>query len=161
MKLDENTIRHLRSELLAWSGLRSVQVSDREDLVQDTLCELLESPRDSSDVNLVPYAKGILRYRRALLFRRRLQGPHFVPLHEDSASPGPAPIEAMAFTDRVGLIADAIAELSERNQEVLYMRVAGLKDWEIAEKLGSKTDTIRKRLYRTFEKLRKAYFDRD
>jgi RNA polymerase sigma-70 factor (ECF subfamily) len=68
--------------------------------------------------------------------------------------PDPSPEEAALVRDANRQLRLLIAQLSERDQQLIDLRLAGLNDREIAEVVGMSHGSVRTRQYRALQQLR-------
>jgi len=73
-----------------------------------------------------------------------------------SAAPGPSPADALLMSESAGLVAAAVAQLPERQREVVVLRVwIGLSYAEIAQAVCRTEATVRSHMHHALAGLRK------
>ena len=78
----------------------------------------------------------------------------------DLACQAPSPEERLLWEEEVGRLLEAVAELPERDREVVSLRYgSGLETAEVAEVLGIKEAAVRTRLWRALGRLRDLLAD--
>ncbi len=131
---------------------------DADDLVQETVVAAIQgADRYEPGRPLLPWLKGILTFRAARLARettRRRIGYG----HDASDQPGldAPPIEGAARRELAGDVRAAIAQLPEHYRAPLeQFLLEGESPQAIARQLGTKRATVRVRLHRGLEQLRR------
>lgn len=142
-----------------------IPASDREDLVHDVLRILLETERLDrrlDEEQVVRYAFGILRHRRALLYRRRLleASEEFRRnrAQDETANAAPAPIDVSTENERAAIVIQAVSKLPELDRLLLMLRMNDFTFEQIATELGMEPPTVRQRYLRALKKIRDVYF---
>ncbi len=90
-------------------------------------------------------------------YQRRDRVRKYVPLTamRDLAADAPSPEERLLWEEQVARLLAAVADLSERDREVISLRYgSGLETAEVAEILGVREATVRTRLWRALSRLR-------
>ncbi|GAB3322135.1 sigma-70 family RNA polymerase sigma factor [Larkinella ripae] len=132
------------------------------DTIQDLLLELWDHRATIGDAVFVKtYLLKALRYK---LLKIRPQQPA-VPLDESSPSQLPFAdsieqqiIAAESETEQTRLLHQLMASLSNRQQEVLYLRFyQNLENHEIAQIMGLERQSVANLLHRTFKELRSQW----
>lgn len=150
------------SQLLAeGTALRSLARSllgghaDAEDLVQDTLVASLRSP--CADAGRRPWLAGTLRnlarlWRRTSTRRAAREAVAAAATHRGDGDPAAIAAQAEAMRE----VAAAVHELEEPFRTVVVLRFwRGLLPEAIAQQLGVPRNTVRSRLQRGLERLRR------
>jgi RNA polymerase sigma factor (sigma-70 family) len=128
--------------------------SAADDLIQETFLAAIEG-RESYDPArpLMPWLVGIL-VRQASAARRRARrepDPARLAVRESAGAEGQA--DAREFQ---ALVAEALASLPARDRDVLVpLLFDGKRAVQIARELGRKPDTVRMRIHRGLERLRR------
>lgn len=134
----------------AWRMSGSTAMAD--DVTQDCFVELLRNPDrfDSRRGSLRPYLLGIARNR---LLERWRKERRWDPLEEDSFAAVPADPARRETSD---IVAAAVQQLPPLQREVLIMaEYEGCSLEEIARAVESETGTVKSRLHRARENLRR------
>ncbi len=127
---------------------------EAEDLIQETFLAAIEH-RESFDAarTLMPWLVGIL-VRQASSARRRAQRD-IDPGRIETRSPS-APDEEAESREFQTIVMEALGRLSSRDRAVLVpLLFDGKRAVQIARELGSRPDTIRMRIHRGMERLRR------
>jgi RNA polymerase sigma factor (sigma-70 family) len=153
MKLDARTISRLRRELAAWPGAKGIARADLDDLIQETLEALLASPKKrgefASGDELTRYATGILRNRRALMYRRQFAEERRASGKRGRADVADAsPTERVSERERAEAARALIDRLSPDDRAVLWLCFRGVNLKQSAEALGISHDAARQRFSR-------------
>lgn len=135
---------------------------DTEDLLQETLVAAIDgAERFDPTRPLLPWLKGILTFRAAKLARgrfrrRRLAAPW--PAAEPAAETATAsPASQAAGRELAADVHDAIAQLPPPYRAPLHaFLVGGHSPVEIAQRLGEARATVRVRLHRGLQRLRRT-----
>lgn len=127
--------------------------ADLDDLIQETLEALLASARKRSEFasgdELLRYATGILRNRRALMYRRRFAEQSRVPGKRGKPAVAVAsPVEQLGERERVEAARALIAQLAPEDRAVLWLCFRGVNLKQAAEALGISHDAARQRFSR-------------
>ncbi|MCL7452446.1 MAG: sigma-70 family RNA polymerase sigma factor [Anaerolineae bacterium] len=132
---------------------------DGEDLAQDLAAAVFERAVAKQHTLRDPAAFGAWLFRIArnvvagYYRKRRLT----VPLDHASAHPvaNPSPPEAVMHQEELRQVREALAQLSEREQEIIQLKFGGgLGNQEIAEVMGLRAGHVAVILYRALRKLR-------
>lgn len=127
---------------------------DAEDVLQDTLCEVVRSAPAYRGGNARAWILGIARN----LSLRTVEKRHAHAEIEDMENAAVVSSPKDALFDSYAL-SDAMAQLDEAEREVVVMKViAGLTHKEIAALHGCSVDAAKRIYYRALNKL-KVYFD--
>lgn len=123
-----------------------------EDAAQEAFVRLTEQslPEDEARPWLFTVATNLIRDRARKAKRHRRLEPH-VP----RVKPSPPPDVSAERKERVTMVREALAELSERDQTMLLMREEGFKYAEIAKAVDvapGSVGTLLARAARRFEK---------
>jgi RNA polymerase sigma factor (sigma-70 family) len=93
---------------------------------------------------LLAWLHAVLRY--VVCEERNRAGFHReIPAHQipaDPADPSSGPLEAMIREELEAIVVDCFPRLERQQQQVLSMRVGGLKYSEIASRLGVNENTV-------------------
>ncbi|MEM7309999.1 MAG: sigma-70 family RNA polymerase sigma factor [Planctomycetota bacterium] len=132
--------------------------ADAEDLLQATFLTAIErADRYDASRRLVPWLLGILvRHAHELRRRRGRSGEDGVEL-QGAAAPERAPVEEAAAVELSGALAEALERLPAAYREVLQRVVRdGDRAVDIARATGQAPGTVRMRIHRGLDLLRKA-----
>ena len=137
--------------------------ADRDGIVQEALATLIEADREGrltpDDDGLVRYALTIYRNLAALRLRKLYmarRASERAPRRKQSAEP--APYESLSTEERQGVIARALASLSDEDREIVLLRQRGQTFDQIAGVLGKESTNIRQRYVRALQHVRDACF---
>jgi RNA polymerase sigma factor (sigma-70 family) len=144
---ESELVEHFTPRIRAMMMARTRDGDLARDLTQDTLIALLQALRQGQlreHDRLAAFAHGIARNICNNFFRTRQREPISTELAEDLAvaAPGDDPEER----EKLALLQEGLAELSEGDRQILQMTLAdGLKPGEIAERLGLTSEVVRAR----------------
>lgn len=145
-------------ELLLVAAHFGQRETDAEDLVQATFLAAIEAVGSyRAERRLMPWLMGILanQARRELRWRSRRPDPTRFRLDSESDLPGPE--EHAERSEFAAELERRLRQLPENYRQVLTLRwVHGLGPLEIAHSLGIPPDTVKTRLRRGREILRRA-----
>ena len=128
-----------------------------EDAVQETFLVLLDRAGDL-DLSrpLVPWLVGVLRHKVAKV--RERYGPRRIPWKATPPAAAPDPAEEAGRHEEEERVREAVADLEEPYRRTALLRWRhGLEPAEIAEVLGERPGTVRMRLHRALEAIRKRF----
>ena len=141
--------------------------SDAEDLAQEILLKAhanLAKLRDRRRFG--PWLMRIARSRLHDYYRAVQRQPRLLPGEDDllaeqsltqAREPSPDPSRKAQLTEVKQLVFNAIAQMDEKYRVVLYLRLVDEESpAAIAQRLGTRENTIRLRIYRALKLLRKA-----
>lgn len=151
----EPDLRHLRQVLVRYATGRVGDPHAAEDLVQDTLLVAATGARPDGPPE--PYLVGVLKNKVADHFRRQGQVQPRDP--EDftgllGADPGELPHEVAERVERATLARTLLARLSDRDRDILLLRMAGASAAETGDALGMSSGAVRVAQHRALERLR-------
>ena len=138
---------------------------DGEALAQDLTADVFERAVSRQHTLRRPEAFGAWLFRIARNtvaghYRRR-QPTVLLELAHDLVAPNPPPPEIVMRREELALVRQALATLSEREQEIIRLRFAGgLGNQEISRVLRLRAGHVAVLLYRALRKLR-AYLEQD
>lgn len=129
-----------------------------EDVTSETFLKVFQAA-DRYDPALGEPRTWIFRIAQNTLrdHLRRARVRRHVPigLMRDLACAAPSPEERLLWEEEVARLLDAVAELPERDREVVSLRYgSGLDSAAVAEVLGIKEAAVRTRLWRALARLR-------
>jgi RNA polymerase sigma factor (sigma-70 family) len=149
--------RH-RDALFVWAWRLTGSVTTAEDLVHDCFLALLKRPgrfRAGSGSQLRTYLFGMVRklsLKRSGRSQRELVSEDI----EEAADSGPSPMDALTQAETATFIDAAVAALPQLQREVLVLaQFEEMSLAEIAVVVGVDTGTVKARLHRARERLRK------
>jgi RNA polymerase sigma factor (sigma-70 family) len=152
----DDTIRSLSRELLVYLRRRIPTDADPRDMVGEVWARAaVREPR----VGLRALCFGIANRMIAQLYRER-RGPRQGGQSVDTsalarmASQGTGPATAVVRSEEREALHAALHSIPEVYREVVALSLAGLDNFEIAEKLSLEYHTVRSRLSRGLAKLR-------
>lgn len=137
---------------LAWSWTRSTP--DAEDLVQDVLIKLAESPDQLESIReLKPWLIKVMHNRYIDLCRHNQAAPFdHTPLDELSVPDRTSDLENFSIREDIESSLEKLS--SEQRDTVILHDVQGRSETEVAAILGSSVGTIKSRLHRARRKIR-------
>jgi RNA polymerase sigma-70 factor, ECF subfamily len=148
-------VEHFTPRVRAMMMARTRDADLARDLTQDTLIALLQALRQGQlreHDRLAAFAHGIARNVVNNFFRSRQRDPVNQPLPDDLAVA--APVEDHDERERLVLLQQGLADLSDGDRQILQMTLAdGLKPGEIAEKLGLTSEVVRARKSRAQKRI--------
>jgi RNA polymerase sigma-70 factor (ECF subfamily) len=141
--------------------LHVVSPDEAEDLTADTFLKAFRAaPRfDARTASVRTWMLAIARntirdHRRRTRRRRQLA----LATLRDLAADHPSPEERLLWEDEVRRLLEALAQLPERDRELLGLRYgAELAPAEIAQALGIREAAVRTRLWRALKRLRRCW----
>lgn len=127
---------------------------DAEDVLQDTLCEIVKCASQYKSGNARAWIMGIARN----LSLRKISGKHFHVNIDEIESSANLSSSKDALAESYILL-DAMSRLEKAECEIVVMKVlSGLTYKEIASISGQSVDSVKRTYYKALKKL-KAYFD--
>lgn len=144
----------LAPELLLVAAHVAPMASDAEDLVQATFLDAIEkADRWDAGRPLMPWLIGIFVHHARALRRQKARALDATRLHPQHV---PSPLDSAADAEVAEHFAAALRSLSRQYRQVLTLRlVHGLLPTAIAHALGCPVATVKTRLQRGLEWLRK------
>ena len=123
---------------------------EARDVVQDVMIKMWEGIEDISKIkNIQAFCMTMVRNRS--LDMKRKKGRQYVDVAEqiDIETDRPTPSQHVVTNDRVKIVHEAIAQLSEQQQTVIQLRdIEGYKYKEIAEMTGLELNHVKVLLHR-------------
>ena len=152
---NERMIAVERSRLLQYACYRLGNMTDAEDVVQDTLASLHQRMQedDLSISNLSGYLYRSLS-NRCVSYQRENNRLHLVPLDSQT---DPEDTESDDFEQEYRRICQLLAEIPDEQAEVIRLRYYGDKTFkEIAQILDEPITTIKSRFVYGLEKIKRG-----
>lgn len=136
--------RRLYSFVLAYAGA----CSEAEDIVQDTFIRLWQSRESIRQTSgLKPLLFTISRNQIITAFRRRVNKPAFEDITVCSDTAETAGTHSLEYQDLRRSVQKALDSLPQRQREIIRLsRQEGLKNHEIAQRLGLSEQTVKNQL---------------
>jgi len=149
--------RH-RDPLFTWAWRLTGSETRAEDLVHDCFVALLKRPerfRSDRGTQLRTYLFGMARnlnLKRSSRSQRELTAEDIGDVHDS----GTSPFEALARAESASLVDRAVAALPQLQREVLVLaQFEQMSASEIARVVGADVGTVKARLHRARERLRR------
>ena len=154
----------LAPRLSSFAMRRTRDEGATEDLVQQTFLQMHCARRHfAPGAAVTPWAFAIARRLLIDTFRKKGRGPVWVDDDEDareSVAPGASPAQATARRRLVRRILEELARVSETDRTAFeLLRFDGLSTAEAAEVLGTTSNAVKLRAFRTAEVLRASLGD--
>jgi RNA polymerase sigma-70 factor (ECF subfamily) len=152
----EPDLHHLRTVLVRYATGRVGDPHIAEDLVQDTLLVAATGARPEGPPE--PYLIGVLKNKVADHFRRTKSVTPTDPENMHGllgADPAELPHELLERAERAELARRLLAMLSERDRDLLTLRMAGASALETGDALGMTEGAVRVAQHRALERLRR------
>ena len=134
-----------------------------KDVVHDVFCEIWENPVKSDHVsNMKNFLYTIVKNRCLDILRREHVRQHCVEQLRLEMKEGEEYFEGEVLREELyRMLDEAIQLLPERSREILLLKLQGLKNQEIANKLGVSVNTVNTLKANAYKVLRERIKDRD
>ncbi len=149
--------RRYRPALMAFFVRRIGNSSEAEDLTQEVLIRLIEHPGEdiaNREAFIFRIAANLVRDRHR---RRQVRdGWQADAVHQHAHADFVDPLRVLEARERIGLVSQALADLSQRSRDVLLLfRLERMRKREIAESFGISVSAVDKHLIRATAHLTK------
>jgi RNA polymerase sigma-70 factor (ECF subfamily) len=150
----ERELDAIRPWLARYVAARIGDSHEAEDVVQEVLLATAEAAR-SSAIDVTAFALGVARHKTAdwwrATSRRRSITTATVP---DSSDPAPGPAETAEAAETVAYVRSLLQVLSDREADLLLLRMSGCSAQEAGSALGMSSGAVRIAQHRALGKLR-------